>query len=186
MPKKRKRKSFEQLDALSKGRNKRTEEADAEPQYSESTNFSFMKDEGGRPHKKKKKSIGRALAKRWDNKIPDYALNNLEAAHKRLIRMRGCRSKFGAGSMKFWFWLYLFISVLAFQIFDGLSRYQSLERVAKHQGVSCPRLSKQYDFYIKTGCVMVTSQIFLLMLYDPEVHKNIEIAFVDPCDYFMN
>ena len=92
MPSKRKRKSFEQLDALSKGRNKRTEEGETKPEYSESTEFSFMKNEGGRPHKKKKKSIGRALAKRWDNKIPDYALNDLEAAHKRLIRMRGCRS----------------------------------------------------------------------------------------------
>ena len=155
MPRKRKRKSSEQLNQIASAR-KTKSESSKDPEDPDKNEFSFMKDEGGRPQKKKKKSIGRALAARWDNAIPEYAKTTLEACHSRLIRMRGCRSKFSAGSWKFWFYLYVFISVLAFQIFDGLSRFQALERTAKHQGMSRPRLEKKYDFFMKTGCVIVT------------------------------
>ena len=154
MPRSKKRKSS--INNLSNARSSRHSNAsDSKEEHVEASSFSFMKNEGGRPKKKKKVSLVRARSILWDNEIPHYAKNELEKTHARLASMRRCRSKFGAGSLKFWFFLYLFMSIIGFQLFDGLSRYEAIQKVAKHQRTSASRLAPKYDFFMKTKQVMV-------------------------------
>ena len=60
MPRKRKRKSSEQLNQIASAR-KTKSESSKDPEDPDKNEFSFMKDEGGRPQKKKKKEYWQSL-----------------------------------------------------------------------------------------------------------------------------
>ena len=144
------------------GRKKRqSKEADTESKIEEEVDpnaFSFMKTERGRPKKKKKASLVRARCIHYGHEIPTFAKNDLEKTHSRLASMRRYRSKHGGtgiGSIKFWFYVYLFMSILAYQIYDGYSRYESIKLVARNQRTSASRLAPKYDYFMKTKTVVV-------------------------------
>ena len=66
MPRSKKRKSS--INNLSNARSSRHSNAsDSKEEHVEASSFSFMKNEGGRPKKKKKVSLVRARSILWDN-----------------------------------------------------------------------------------------------------------------------